>query len=209
MFLKSPTCTLLALAAITGASCSLFQSRFRAPADCSGSERVEALNAKADATALRTDRSAPDTTADVLRRVEATGQSTPADDRGLEARILELVNRERSAAGKRPLSLSPELARAAREHSRAMADDSFFTHRGAGEPGLSERVAASGGASDHFGENIFETAEGGEIARECVTMWMLNPGHRRNLLEADFSRTGIAVAHSAHGTSYITEDFAH
>ena len=43
----------------------------------------------------------------------------------LEDRILTLVNRERQSAGIKPLYFSPELARAARYHSSAMADAGF------------------------------------------------------------------------------------
>jgi uncharacterized protein YkwD len=129
----------------------------------------------------------------------------------LEDRILALVNRERQSAGVHPLYFSPELARAARAHSSAMADEGFFEHRGDGEPALFQRVIASGMDTDHVGENIFETSEGvsGAMADECVQMWMNSEGHRMNMLSPEFDKTGIAVRISHNGENYITEDFAH
>jgi uncharacterized protein YkwD len=129
----------------------------------------------------------------------------------LEKRILALVNRERHSAGVQALFFSPELAKAARQHSATMAHAGFFEHRGDGEPALFDRVMASGVATDHVGENIFETNEGGSgtLADECVRMWMQSDGHRLNLLSPEFDKTGIAVGVSSNGENYITEDFAH
>ena len=142
--------------------------------------------------------------------IEVVGQLPMARPQ-LEGRILALVNRERESAGVKPLFFSPELARAARRHSSAMAQAGFFEHRGEGEAALFERVTASGTATDHVGENIFETNEGGSgaVADECVRMWMQSDGHRLNLLSPEFDKTGIAVGISRSGENYITEDFAH
>lgn len=128
----------------------------------------------------------------------------------LEDKILALVNRERASAGIKPLAFSPELAKAAREHSLAMARAGFFEHRGDGEPELFDRVTASGMTTSHVGENIFEISTGAAgVADECVRMWMQSEGHRHNLLSPDFEKTGIAVGISRSGENYITEDFAH
>jgi uncharacterized protein YkwD len=129
----------------------------------------------------------------------------------LEARILALVNYERVGVGLKPLSFSPELAKAAHEHTAAMAKEKFFEHRGQGEPALFDRVTASGMDTDHVGENIFETNDrvSGAMADECVEMWMQSDGHRLNMLSPEFAKTGIAVGISNSGENYITEDFAH
>ena len=38
--------------------------------------------------------------------------------------------------------------------------------------------------------------ESAELAQDLVDGWIQSPGHRRNLLAADATQTGIAVAHS-------------
>ncbi len=142
--------------------------------------------------------------------IEVIGQFRAARPR-LEDRILALVNRERETAGIEPLFFSPQLAKAARDHTVAMAQEGFFEHRGEGEAALFDRVTASGMDTNHVGENIFETNEGvsGAVADECVRMWMQSDGHRLNMLSPDFDKTGIAVRISNGGENYITEDFAH
>ncbi len=142
--------------------------------------------------------------------IEVLGQAHSAGPE-LEDRVLALVNHERESAGVRPLFISPALAKAARQHSIAMAKAGFFQHRGQGEPALFERVTASGMETDRVGENIFQTSDGvsGAVAEECVMMWMQSEGHRLNLLSPEFEKTGIAVGISRNGENYITEDFAH
>jgi len=136
----------------------------------------------------------------------ANAQQSPMDKR-----LLVLVNKERATAGVGPLSFSPQLAKAARQHSGSMATDGFFEHRGDGEPKLSDRVIASGMDTDHVGENIFETSEGASsaVADECVQMWMQSEGHRMNMLSPEFDKTGFAIKVASNGENYITEDFAH
>lgn len=142
--------------------------------------------------------------------IEVVGERRAAQPE-LENRILALVNRERESAGVKPLFFSPELAKAARQHSFAMAQAGFFEHRGVGEPELFERVNASGIEADRVGENIFQTSEmaSSGLADECVRMWMQSDGHRLNMLSPEFDKTGIAVGVSHSGENYITEDFAH
>jgi len=136
--------------------------------------------------------------------------AAPLDDRELALRIFSLVNRERRTHGLRALEFSPALARAALEHSRAMAKHDFFDHQGRGERGLLIRVAASGESAGYVGENLFEStglANDG-LAEECVEMWMWSAGHRSVMLEPGFVKTGVALGRSADGRNYVTEDFA-
>ena len=186
----------IALLALSSASCAYLQSSLGVPAD-SSVQAAASDAATEQASALRRD--------DTIRVI---GRDQPAIT--LEDRILALVNEERDRAGMKPLSFSRELTKAARQHSASMAAEGFFEHRGDGEPDLFERITASGVDTDHVGENIFESSEsGGSVADDCVQMWMRSPGHRRNMLEPDFAKTGIAVGKSVDGENYITEDFAH
>jgi len=46
-----------------------------------------------------------------------------------------------------------------------------------------------------------------EIAAGSVRGWMHSAGHRRNILEATYGRTGIGAAIAAGGEVYITQMF--
>jgi len=188
--------------AITGASCAYLQPADQFAADGT-TVMADAVSMEAEHNTLANYETRDDT-------IEIVNQSGLAQPR-LEERILVLVNRERESAGVKPLNFSPELARAARAHSSAMAEEGFFEHRGDGEAALFDRVSLTGMDTDHVGENIFETSEGvsGAVADECVQMWMHSEGHRRNMLSPEFDKTGIAVGVSHNGENYITEDFAH
>jgi len=188
---------LLVVLAITGASCVNTQSANRWFGTTDTQTVPDATNA--DPSARYDSRDAT---------IELT---VNADQPPLEKRLLVLVNQERENAGIKPLHFSPLLAKAARQHSRAMATEDFFEHRGEGEPKLFDRVSATGMNTDHVGENIFETSEGASsaVADECVQMWMQSEGHRMNMLSPEFDKTGFAIKLSRNGDNYITEDFAH
>jgi uncharacterized protein YkwD len=186
--------------AITGASCTSMQFADRLKGGDSGAA-TDAIALEGDSESVRYDSRDGDV------KMIAWRAARPQ----VETRILELVNRERESAGVKPLYYSASLASAANRHSAAMAQDGFFEHRGENEPKLFDRVTASGMDTDHVGENIFETNEwvSGEVADECVQMWMQSEGHRLNMLSPEFEKTGIAVGVSEQGENYITEDFAH
>ena len=192
--LKSSKYLLLVLA-ISGSACAANQS----------SNRSFGSNVVQTADATTTNNESYDTR-DATIELSSNAQQSPMDKR-----LLVLVNKERATAGIRPLSFSPELAKAAVQHSHAMASEGFFEHRGEGEPKLFDRVTASGTNTDHVGENIFETSEGtsSAVADECVAMWMQSEGHRMNMLSPEFDKTGFSVKTSDTGENYITEDFAH
>ena len=192
--LKSSKYLIIALAALTASACASTQS--------SNLSFGSNLAQTADATTTNNESY---NSRDATIEVSGNAQSP------MDKRLLVLVNKERATAGVKALSFSPQLAKAARKHSGAMASEGFFEHRGEGEPKLFDRVTASGMNTDHVGENIFETSEGASsaVADECVGAWMQSEGHRRNMLSPEFERTGFSMKIASNGENYITEDFAH
>ncbi len=141
------------------------------------------------------------------------------DDQGLltreaaahvEAQILELVNRERLAAGLDPLVPNPPLVVAARGHSRDMFARNFFAHENP-DPArrtFSLRLQAAGLRNHGMaGENIALASDTHELAARFVQMWLDSPAHRENLLRPGFRYTGIGVW-GGNGRIYATQDFA-
>jgi hypothetical protein len=102
--------------------------------------------------------------------------------------VLELTNAERAKAGLQPLTLNNQLAKAAQGHSDSMAADDFFSHTGADGSDVSDRVQDAGYQYSRTGENI---AAGQKTAAEVVQGWMDSPGHRANILNADYTEIGI------------------
>lgn len=141
---------------------------------------------------------APTTSASPARR----GHDDAAIRR-LERFFFEAANRERAAEGLPQLKWDEALAVAARKHAALMADEEELAHRLPGEPALNQRVAQAGGRFSTVGENI---AIGPE-APEIHSGWMKSPGHRANILGADYNALGVGVV-ERDGQFYAVEDFS-
>ena len=121
----------------------------------------------------------------------------------LEARMLELVNQERQAAGLAPLQADPELTEVARKHSVDMFARGYFAHDT--PEGLSpfDRMKAANVRFTTAGENLALAPTLG-IAH---TGLMNSPGHRANILRREFGRVGIGVMDGGMRGLMISQEF--
>lgn len=124
-------------------------------------------------------------------------------DTSVAGRVIALTNAQRAAAGVGPLSASGALTAAAAAHSKDQAVNNKMTHTGSNGSTLGQRVSAAGFAWRTIGENV---AMGYGSADSVMNGWMNSAGHRANILKADFTSIGVAVAYSADGTPYWTMD---
>lgn len=118
-----------------------------------------------------------------------------------EQKVFELTNQERVKAGIPALKLDVELSKVAREKSLDMQAKGYFDHNSPtyGSPfdmmkqfGISYRTAA---------ENI---AMGQRSPEEVVNAWMNSEGHRKNILNANYTHLGVGYAA---GGNYWTQMF--
>ncbi|QYF94661.1 CAP domain-containing protein [Massilia sp. PAMC28688] len=116
------------------------------------------------------------------------------------AATVEAVNRARASARTcgstrfapaPPVALSPQLADAAMAHSRDMAAQNYFSHRGKNGSDVGRRAAAVGYAWRDIGENI---AYGQRSVEEVMTGWLASPGHCANIMQARFTQVGMGYA---------------
>jgi uncharacterized protein YkwD len=125
-----------------------------------------------------------------------------------EAAVLCLVNQEREAAGVAALTQNGALGSAAEAHAEAAVQikwwgpgsDPHTNPQTGSTPG--SRIAAAGYCpnpiSYSYGENAFDgysTGEGAQAPtpRDAVTWWMNSPGHRANILNPNYTETGLGV----------------
>jgi len=132
-----------------------------------------------------------------------------------EQLIIVLVNAERQQFGLPTLSQDPLLTSLAREHSISMVVNNFFSHDR--YPG--ERSFSYGQPPGTIrGENIAmmptrQVIPGPylslqEICEWAVSIWMSSSGHRGNILEPRYTKTGVGVSFSEEGEYlYITQMF--
>lgn len=122
--------------------------------------------------------------------VEIQGEETVV--RGMSAAsLVEAMNRERAAAGLRPLHLDAALCAAAGDRMQDMFAKHYFDH--ISPDGIDPFTWAERRGYDYraIGENL---ATGYPTATSVVSGWMHSEGHRQNVLGAAYDEIGIAVA---------------
>ena len=105
----------------------------------------------------------------------------------LESAVIERTNNERMRRGLRPLALDFGLLASARRHAAWMTNRRNLQH-------TNQPVA----------ENI---AMGQNSSAEVVSDWMSSPGHRANILNASYSRIGVAAYTASNGQVYWCQQF--
>jgi Ca2+-binding RTX toxin-like protein len=116
---------------------------------------------------------------------------TILDRDAFDARVLELVNQERTQRGLRALTLSQELDTAADCYSQDMAVNNYFSHTGRDGSNPGDRIEREGYRGTTWGENI---AAGYDTPEAVVSGWMNSSGHRANILNANFTDMGLGYA---------------
>ena len=121
-----------------------------------------------------------------------------ADYRDLELTVVRRVNAHRVALHLRSLAADSTLARIARDHSRAMAEQRVSF----GHDGFNDRVKEAERRYD-FSEIAENVALNNYPRSRTVTVavdgWLGSPHHRENI-EGDFDRTGAGIARAGDGT---------
>jgi hypothetical protein len=127
--------------------------------------------------------------------------------------VAEQTNGLRKRSSLDPVRWNRELAAAARDFARYMARTDRYGHEADGREPI-ERARAHGYAPCLIAENIaFEYSSAGfataQLARRFYQGWLNSPGHRRNMLDADATQTGVAIARSPRsGRYYAVQVFA-
>jgi len=111
-----------------------------------------------------------------------------------EAQVIDLINVERAKAGLSALSAQGQLGSAARLHSTDMACNNYFSHTGLDGSTIGDRAERQGYNWSSVGENI---AAGYSSPESVVQGWMNSPGHKANILGADYTEIGIGYAFGA------------
>jgi hypothetical protein len=109
-----------------------------------------------------------------------------------------LLNQQRAANGIGPLVENAALSTASAGYSQRMVAQGFFGHESPDGGTLVQRLTDAGYLGDDdawvVGENIGWGQASLATARSMVTAWMNSPGHRENLLSADYGQVGLGLA---------------
>lgn len=120
-----------------------------------------------------------------------------------EQAVIDATNAERKKAELEPLKMNPQLMEAARKHALNMAKQDKLDHV-LDEKTPADRVEAANYKYRATGENI---AWNQRNAKQVVAGWMDSKPHRENMLNAEYTEIGVAVARNAKGEPYWVQVF--
>jgi uncharacterized protein YkwD len=135
----------------------------------------------------------------------------------IEAATLCLVNVQRARRGERALRPNAALDRSAAAHSQDMVARNYFDHTSPGGETVLDRIKASTylppKAGYVLGENIALGTMQLATPAAIVDSWMKSPGHRANILNAEFRDSGLGVVarapqqygHGQRGATYTQQ----
>jgi uncharacterized protein YkwD len=126
-----------------------------------------------------------------------------------EQALFDATNARRASAGLPPLRASAALVGIARIRSREMAQYGYFSHTSpvTGDSAFS-LMDAYGVPYAWAGENLAKNnyPDGETVGVADNALWN-SPGHRDNILGANYAQAGVALAVDAAGMKYFTVVF--
>ncbi|WP_329274474.1 ricin-type beta-trefoil lectin domain protein [Streptomyces sp. NBC_01451] len=120
----------------------------------------------------------------------------PADTSGmtsLEKQAFDNVNAQRTANGCAALVIDESLQKAAHDYAVEMVRTHNFSHTSASGKSPTDRVRDAGYTRGGVGENIAMGFEGDPngVVNNPTYGWMSSSGHRANILNCGYTRTGM------------------
>ncbi|TMU86878.1 sporulation protein [Bacillus sp. BHET2] len=132
-------------------------------------------------------------------------EQTASDQSGqlsqYEQKVVELTNQERAKQGLPALKVDAELSKVAREKSKDMQANNYFSHTSPTYGSPFDMMKQFGIEYSSAGENI---AMGQQTPEEVVQAWMDSEGHRKNILSSNYTHIGVGYVENG---NYWTQQF--
>lgn len=132
---------------------------------------------------------------------EPSASNDTSTSSGATARVVELVNAERSKVGCSALTVNEKLTKAAQAHSEDMAAHQNMSHTGSDGSAPGDRITRAGYSWQTYGENV---AYGYATPEQVMAGWMSSAGHKANILNCSFKEIGVGLAQPG---NYWTQEF--
>ena len=117
-----------------------------------------------------------------------------------EQETLDLINKERAAAGLSALKIDSEVQNVARVKAQDMVDNNYFSHTSPTYGSPFDMMKSFGITYKAAGENI----AGNSSNSGAVNAWMNSEGHKANILSNNYNYTGLGVVSSPkYGKIYV------
>lgn len=109
----------------------------------------------------------------------------------IERRVVELTNEQRRKHGLRDLTIDETLSRVAKTKAVDMSNNKYFSHTSPTYGSPFDMMRDFGVSYKSAGENI---AMGQTTAEQVVNAWMNSEGHRKNILNANYTHIGVGFS---------------
>lgn len=120
-----------------------------------------------------------------------------------EQQMVDLVNKERTSRGLKPLTVDMRLVKAARMKSMDMIKNNYFGHQSPVYGSPFDLLKSQGITYKTAGENI----AGNSSVTSAHTGLMNSSGHRANILNANYTKIGIGIIKGGPYSMMITQLF--
>jgi len=117
-------------------------------------------------------------------------------------KMVSLVNEERTKRGLKPLAVHAKLAEVAQLKSQDMLNHNYFSHTSPTYGSFAAMVYNAGIGFRSVGENLAQARN----ATHAHALLMASEGHRNNILNPNFTHTGIGIVQGPYGV-YVTQLF--
>ena len=132
-----------------------------------------------------------------------TATSAPVSNSSYAKEMLNLINQERVANGVAQLKWNEELAKVAQAKAQDMVDNNYFSHTSPTYGSPFDMMKSFGISYRYAGENI---AKNSSVAK-AHTALMNSEGHRKNILNSNFTSIGIGVVKTSSNSYTIVQMF--
>lgn len=119
------------------------------------------------------------------------------------SRILQLANAERAKVGAPPLKSNTELNKVATMKSQDIVEKNYFAHESPTYGSPFKMMKDYGITYMYAGENLAINSD----ADKAHNAWMNSEGHRKNILNPDFTEIGIGLYPKGNGSYAYTQMF--
>ncbi len=130
--------------------------------------------------------------------------TAPATIGAYEQQVVDLVNKERAAAGLPALKVNTKLSGVAEKKAEDMRDGNYFSHTSPTYGSPFDMMKQFGISYSSAGENI---AKGQRTPTDVMNGWMNSPGHKANILNSSYTEIGVGYVTDSNGTTYWVQHF--
>lgn len=121
-----------------------------------------------------------------------------------EQQVADLVNKERAAAGLPALKVNTQLAGVAEKKAEDLRDKNYFDHNSPTYGSPFDMMKQFGIKYSTAGENI---AKGQKTPSDVMNGWMNSPGHKANIMNANYTEIGVGYVTDSNGGTYWVQMF--